>query len=118
MTSIKIVSLAILITMLAVGYVLAEGKTVKQESQKKCPVMGGTINTELYADYEGKRVYFCCEGCIPEFQKNTAKYIKKLEDEGVTLEKAPEAGVKKESSPGTDTSGKQRNSCGDCGCDS
>jgi len=118
MKSIKIVSVAMLITLFAVGYVLAEGKTVKEDSQTTCPVMGGTINKELYADYEGKRVYFCCAGCIPEFQKDPEKYIKKLEDEGMTLEKNPEAGINKESSPGTDTSGKQSNACGDCGCDS
>ena len=31
--------------------------------QTTCPVMGGAINKDVYADYEGKRVYFCCPGC-------------------------------------------------------
>ena len=35
--------------------------------QKTCPVMGGEINKETYSDYDGKRVYFCCPGCIGEF---------------------------------------------------
>ena len=95
MKSIKMIGLAMLITLFAVGYVLAEGKTVKEDSQTTCPVMGGTINKELYADYEGKRVYFCCAGCIPEFQKDPEKYIKKLEDECMTLEKNPEAWINK-----------------------
>jgi YHS domain-containing protein len=56
-------------------------------SQATCPVMGGQINKEFYSDYEGKRVYFCCPACIPEFKKDPAKYIKKLEDQGVELEK-------------------------------
>ena len=56
------------------------------QSQKKCPVMGGTINKNVYADYEGKRVYFCCDSCISTFKKDPAKYVKKLEDEGIVLE--------------------------------
>ena len=56
------------------------------QTQKKCPVMGGKINKDVYADYEGKRVYFCCEACISTFKSDPAKYVKKLEGEGVTLE--------------------------------
>jgi YHS domain-containing protein len=100
-----------------VGYVLAEGE-VKQKTQTNCPVMGGKIDKKIFADYEGERVYFCCKGCIGEFRKDPAKYIKKLEDEGITLEKAPRTGFNKESRPGTNVSGKQNNACGGCGCDS
>lgn len=114
---VKMLSISLAIAVLMVGYVLAEEKTTPKP-QTTCPVMGGKIDKNIFADHEGKRVYFCCKGCIPEFQKDPAKYIKKLEDEGMTLEKNPEAGINKESSPGTDTSGKQSNTCGDCGCDS
>jgi YHS domain-containing protein len=57
--------------------------------QTTCPVMGGKIDKRYYADYQGKRVYFCCPMCPPEFKKDPAKYVKKLEDAGVTLEKTP-----------------------------
>jgi YHS domain-containing protein len=113
---VKMLSISLAIAVLMVGYVLAEEKTTPKP-QTTCPVMGGKIDKNIFADHEGKRVYFCCKGCIPEFQKDPAKYIKKLEDEGVTFEKTSEAG-NKESSPVTDASGKQRNACGDCGCDS
>ena len=70
---------------------------VKQETVQKaevnqtvCPVMGGEINKEIYADNNGKRVYFCCQKCLNTFQKNPEKYMEKLEEEGVTLENAPE----------------------------
>jgi YHS domain-containing protein len=95
MKSIKILSVAMLIIMFAVGSVLAEKNTVKQTEQKTCPVMGGEINKEIYADYEGKRIYFCCDGCIPEFQKDPAKYVKKLEDEGAICQDVPKAELKK-----------------------
>jgi YHS domain-containing protein len=57
--------------------------------QTTCPVLGNKIDKSLYADYKGKRVYFCCAGCVDEFKKDPEKYIKKLEDAGVTLEKTP-----------------------------
>jgi YHS domain-containing protein len=57
--------------------------------QTECPVMGGTINKELYVDYKGERVYFCCAGCPETFKKDPEKYMKKLRDEGVELEKVP-----------------------------
>ena len=58
-------------------------------AQTTCPVMGGKINKEVYMDYEGKRVYFCCPSCIAEFEKDPDRYVKKMKDEGVTLEDAP-----------------------------
>jgi YHS domain-containing protein len=57
--------------------------------QTECPVMGGAINKELYVDYQGERVYFCCAGCPETFKKDPEKYMKKLRDEGVELEKVP-----------------------------
>jgi YHS domain-containing protein len=53
--------------------------------QTTCPVMGGEINRNLYVDYEGKRIYVCCKTCLGTLQKDPAKYIKKLEDSGVTV---------------------------------
>ena len=46
--------------------------------QKICPVEGGPINKSLFTVYKGKKVYFCCAGCKPEFEKNPEKYIGKL----------------------------------------
>lgn len=66
--------------------------------QTTCPVMGGGINKSIFADHDGKRVYFCCGACISTFKKDPAKYVKKLEDAGVTIEKAP-AGSTEESKP-------------------
>jgi YHS domain-containing protein len=59
--------------------------------QTKCPVMGYTPNEELYTDYQDKRIYFCCASCPEKFTKNPEQYLQKLEDQGVTLEDAPEA---------------------------
>lgn len=63
--------------------------TAPAKAQATCPVMGGKIDKALFCDVEGKRIYVCCAGCIKSIKKDPAKYIKILEDQGVTLEKAP-----------------------------
>lgn len=65
----------------------AEVPAVKR--QMVCPVMGGAINRSLFADYGGKRVYFCCGGCVARFKKDPAAIISKMESEGITLDKTP-----------------------------
>lgn len=67
----------------------AKEAEVKVVPQTKCPVMGGDINKKLYVDYNGKRIYVCCGGCIGAINEKPTKYIKKLEDEGITLDKTP-----------------------------
>jgi hypothetical protein len=66
---------------------------VKKEvkHQTMCPIMGGKINKKLFVDHDGKRVYVCCAGCIGAVRKEAAKYIKKLEGQGITLAKTPVA---------------------------
>lgn len=52
-----------------------------QITQKLCPVMGGEIDKSIYTDYEGRRVYFCCEMCVDTFKNDPAKYLKKLDEQ-------------------------------------
>lgn len=61
--------------------------TALAEPQTTCPVMGGKINKEIYVDYQGQRIYFCCEACPPEFKKDPEKYLAKLKDLGQEPEK-------------------------------
>lgn len=46
--------------------------------QKLCPVMAAEINKELYTEYKGKKVYFCCPGCEEQFKAEPEKYLDKL----------------------------------------
>jgi len=59
------------------------------KTQKVCPVYGGEINPQLFVDYHGERVYFCCSGCEELFMEKPEEYVKKLNSQGVHLEKAP-----------------------------
>ena len=54
--------------------------------QTLCPVMGGEINPDVYIDYQGKRIYFCCPGCDETFLANPEKYLEKMKAEGVRVE--------------------------------
>ena len=58
--------------------------------QTHCPVMGGEINKEVYVDYKGQRVYFCCPGCEGTFLKEPEKYLEKMRSEGIEPEKIGE----------------------------
>jgi len=67
-----------------------ESQGVKLETvskmQTNCPVMGGPIDKLLYSVHDGKKVYFCCPKCKPEFDKDPAKYIQEMETKGIELE--------------------------------
>ena len=66
--------------------------TTSGSAQTTCPIMDGNkIDKKIFADYGGKRVYFCCPGCDAKFKKDPTGIIKKMEDAGVTLAKTPPA---------------------------
>ena len=51
--------------------------------QKTCPVMKAPINRaqlnkELYTEYKGKKVYFCCPSCKERFEQAPEQYLSKL----------------------------------------
>ncbi|MGD0784866.1 MAG: YHS domain-containing protein [Sedimentisphaerales bacterium] len=47
--------------------------------QTICPVMtGNPIDKNVFVEYKGKKVYFCCTQCKAEFEKNPEKYLSKL----------------------------------------
>ena len=80
--------LTLLAALFASGLAWAVEKPAKP--QTTCPIMGGKIDKSLYVDHEGKRIYVCCPGCIAEIKKDPAKYVKKLEAEGIELERTPQ----------------------------
>lgn len=57
--------------------------------QTVCPVMGGAVNKQLYVDFDGKRIYVCCSGCIDAVKKDAAATIRKMEADGIALDKVP-----------------------------
>ena len=68
----------------------ASPETEQVKPQTVCPVLGGKINKKQYADVKGYRIYVCCPMCIGKIKADPDKYIKKMEDDGITIEKAPQ----------------------------
>jgi YHS domain-containing protein len=51
-----------------------------------CPVMTDMqTNPDIFTDYKGKRVYFCCNNCKAAFGREPEKYLAKLPQFGGTL---------------------------------
>lgn len=74
------------VAMFAVA-AMASAQTAKPPVPAKkalhCPVMpDDTVDVAkatkegLFADFKGRRYYFCCMGCKPAFKANPAKYAK------------------------------------------
>jgi len=56
-----------------------------------CVVSGdklGEMGKPYVYEYEGREIKFCCKGCLKDFKKDPAKYIKKIE-EGEAKAKKP-----------------------------
>jgi YHS domain-containing protein len=83
--------MVLLSALLIIGFVFTDGcekksppappsapATVVVAGQTICPVMGGPINRDIFVEYEGKKVYFCCEQCKGQFEKEPQKYLSKL----------------------------------------
>jgi YHS domain-containing protein len=89
--TVFVVAAALLAAVIVYGCQKSEPVKVEQQAaaaavsdmngvieQKTCPVMGNPIDKNVFIVYKGKKVYFCCPMCKPEFEKNPEKYIGKL----------------------------------------
>lgn len=88
MKMIKSAVLTMVLALFLTGPVLGAAAPMVQTA---CPVLSGKINRDIYVDYKGERIYFCCKGCDVEFKKDPEKYMKKMREQGVKFEKAPAA---------------------------
>ena len=82
------------------------------KNQTHCPVMGGTIDSTVYTDIQGQRVYHCCPMCSEKLKADPDKYFKKAAEEGILFENiqttCPVSGEKlKEKSVYTDYEGRR-----------
>ena len=70
----KVLSGLVITTFLTIGAYAAFAAP-----QTICPVMGNPIRSKnLYVDYKGKRVYFCCGPCPSRFMRYPDAYLKRL----------------------------------------
>lgn len=59
----------------------AEDGILFENIQTFCPVSGKKLEEkEAFTDYNGRRIYFCCEGCIGPFGEESAKFLAALDE--------------------------------------
>lgn len=78
----KKIALTLALSALALGAAFAQG--TKAPKELACAVMpshkvniASATKTKMFADYKGRRYFFCCGGCPGAFKANPAKYAKK-----------------------------------------
>jgi YHS domain-containing protein len=68
----------------AVAAVTKDAPAKKKDDAKtkpintKCPLTDEDIDPKVTTVQDGKVVAFCCESCIADFKKDSAKYMKKI----------------------------------------
>jgi YHS domain-containing protein len=114
-----LITTVVLVLGLAVVASAGEGDAKKTsetpkelKSQTHCPVMGGKIDSTVYADIQGQRVYMCCPMCSDTLKAAPDTFFKKAEAEGVLFENiqtvCPVSGAKlKDKSVYTDFEGRR-----------
>ena len=64
---------------------------LKPYTLKTCVVSGdklGEMGKPFVYEYKGREIKFCCKGCLKDFNKDPAKYIKKIEEAEAKAKKA------------------------------
>jgi YHS domain-containing protein len=58
----------------------AEECVLFESVQTFCPVSGEKLESmDVHIDYEGRRVYLCCKGCMKAFGKEPDKFLARLD---------------------------------------
>ncbi len=95
MRKLKPLIAAVLIGSFAGGPFAAFAGNQKEKPKpyplKTCVVTGeklGEMGKEYVFVHEGREVKLCCKGCLKDFKKDPAKYVKKMEEAEAKAKKA------------------------------
>jgi YHS domain-containing protein len=55
-------------------------------TQKVCPIQKKAIDPEVFIEYQGQKVYFCCPGCDNKFLEDTEIYFGQMKERGEVAE--------------------------------
>jgi len=72
------------------GFAADAKPKLKPYTLKFCVVSGdklGEMGDPYVYEYQGHEIKFCCKGCLKDFNKEPAKYIKKIEEEEAKAKK-------------------------------
>jgi YHS domain-containing protein len=82
----KLVFAVAIVALIAGAFALNAAEPAKGTPQTKCPVSGEPIDKNVHLDYQGQRIYFCCDKCPPKFKADPEKYFAKIAADNVKLE--------------------------------
>jgi len=74
--------------VLAVGLVAYAAEDKDRPFKATCPVANKPALQDKTVDYKGGKVYFCCANCPKAFEKDTAKYATKANQQLVATGQA------------------------------
>ena len=77
--------------VLAVGLVAYAAEEKDKPFKATCPVANKPALQDKTVDYKGGKVYFCCANCPKAFEKDTAKYATKANQQLVATGQATQA---------------------------
>lgn len=87
MKKLKILPVALLITSFAAapltGLAADKKEKLKPYTLENCIVSGdklGEMGKPFEYEYKGREIKFCCKNCVKDFNKEPAKYVKKIEE--------------------------------------
>jgi len=73
------------------GFAADKKAKLKPYTLRICIVSGdklGEMGDPYVYEYNGREIRFCCKSCVKDFKQDTAKYIKKIEEEEAKAKKA------------------------------
>ena len=87
MKKLNFLTAALLLTGSLAAPVVVSGADAKVEKPKPYPLKTcitdgeklGSMGDPYVFTYEGREIKLCCVGCLDDFKKDRAKYIKQLE---------------------------------------
>ena len=83
MKHIRLLCLLFLLALVSLG-------CEKPDPQARCPVMHNRkIEKKFFVDYQGKRIYLCCDACVKICRRDPQKYFQLQQEWGVVHEDAP-----------------------------
>ena len=62
--------------------------------QVTCPVSGKPVDTKVFVEHDGQKIYFCCKDCISKYEADPQKYAAKLANSYTYQVKCPVSGEK------------------------
>ena len=68
-----------------------KAEKLKPYPLKTCIISGdklGEMGKPFVYEYEGREIKFCCEGCLKDFKKDPAKYLKMIDEAEAKAKKA------------------------------